>query len=78
MYYQRGCLGSLTKAKVSKQGRLEEKRRGVTIAPFCGRLGPDDFQSAGDGVITSASAKTVGPAQVLLLKGGGFRLRARG
>ena len=52
--------------------------KGITIAPIRWRFGPDDFQSAGDGVVSVASAKAVGPAKVLLLKGGGFRHRAQG
>ena len=54
--------------------RAEE---GITIAPMRWSFGPDDFQSAGDGVVTDASAKAVGPAEVLLLKGSGFRHRSQ-
>ena len=59
-------------------GPIRVEKEGVTIAPFRWRFGPDDFQSAGDGVVSVASAKAVGPAEVLLLKGGGFRYRAQG
>jgi len=59
-------------------GPIRAGKRGITIAPVRWRFGPDDFQSAGDGVVSVASAKAVVPAEVLLLKGGGFRHRAQG
>ena len=51
---------------------------GLTIAPFCGRLGPDDFQPAGDGVVAVPGTEAVCPAEALRLNGGGRRRRAGG
>jgi len=44
------------------------------IAPFCGRGGPDDFESAGDCVAALAGAKAVPPAKALLLDASRFGL----
>src|SRR5271157_1436207 len=46
------------------------------VAPLRGRGGPDDFQAAGDGVAAFARAIAALPAQALLLKTSGFRLRS--
>ena len=49
----------------------------VTIAPFRWCLGPDDFQTAGDSVISVSSANAVSPSKVLHLKCSVFRGRTQ-
>jgi hypothetical protein len=49
----------------------------VTIAPFRWCLGPDDFQTAGDSVISVSSANAVSPPKVLHLKCSVFRGRTQ-
>jgi len=49
-----------------------------TVAPLGGRLGPDDFQTAGGGVFSIAGPERVGPPEVLLLDGSPLRRRAVG
>ncbi len=44
------------------------------VAPLCGRGGPGDFQSAGDGVGALAAAEAVLPAETLAFQAGGFGL----
>lgn len=48
---------------------LEEVLQEV-VAPLGGSLGPDDFQTAGDGVWANTGAELVAPAQALLLNVG--------
>lgn len=58
--------------------RERRKQKGLTITPIRWGLGPNDFQATGCRVIRVAGAKTVGPAQVLLVDPSGFRHRTQG